>query len=105
MLGALQERQPLLTGTTVVERIPAETRYYAEVTSAPPYVEVDELGLCGAMASLAMLQAGAVPGFQHPRRLAGRAGRLCATDETCGVSITTCPTGDFLFLIHETRTK
>ena len=44
--------------------------------SAPPYVEVAELGLFGAMALLAMLQAGADPGFRHLRRLSGRGSRL-----------------------------
>lgn len=43
---------------------------------APPYVEVRELGLFGAMALLAMLEAGADPGFRHLRRLLGRGARL-----------------------------
>jgi hypothetical protein len=43
---------------------------------APPYVEVRELGLFGAMALLAMLEAGADPGFRHLRRLTGRGARL-----------------------------
>lgn len=43
---------------------------------APPYVEVRELGLFGAMALLAMLEAGADPGFRHLRRLSGRGARL-----------------------------
>lgn len=43
---------------------------------APPYVEVRELGLFGAMALLAMLEAGADPGFRHLRRLSGRSARL-----------------------------
>lgn len=42
----------------------------------PPYVEASELGTFGAMALLAMLQAGADPGFYHLRRLAGRGARL-----------------------------
>lgn len=43
---------------------------------APPYVEVRELGLFGAMALLAMLEAGADPGFRYLRRLSGRGARL-----------------------------
>lgn len=46
------------------------------VQQAPPYVEVRELGLFGAMALLAMLDAGADPGFRHLRRLSGRGSRL-----------------------------
>lgn len=54
---------------------------YPETAGTPPYVEVDELGLFGAMALLAMLQAGADPGFQHLRRLSGRAARLAPHDD------------------------
>lgn len=71
------------------------------VSQAPPYVEVRELGLFGAMALLAMLEAGADPGFRHLRRLAGRGARLaphdhlrrqivCALVET-GVLVPTAP--------------
>lgn len=49
---------------------------FPEGAFAPPYVEVAELGTFGAMALLAMLQAGADPGFQHLRRLTGRGARL-----------------------------
>lgn len=47
-----------------------------EAQPAPPYVEVRELGLFGAMALLAMLEAGADPGFRHLRRISGRGARL-----------------------------
>lgn len=48
---------------------------------APPYVEVRELGLFGAMALLAMLEAGADPGFRHLRRINGRGARLAPHEE------------------------
>lgn len=48
---------------------------------APPYVEVRELGLFGAMALLAMLEAGADPGFRHLRRITGRGARLAPHQE------------------------
>lgn len=54
---------------------------YPEAPATPPYVEVAELGLFGAMALLAMLQAGADPGFHHLRRLGGRAARLAPHDD------------------------
>lgn len=41
-----------------------------------PYVEVGDLGLFGAMALLAMIHAGAEPGFRYLRRLSGRGSRL-----------------------------
>ncbi|MBS0575063.1 MAG: hypothetical protein JSS45_01355 [Proteobacteria bacterium] len=58
--------------------MPLEPRLSAshEAPFGPPYVEVAELGTFGSMALLAMLQAGADPGFYHLRRLTGRGGRL-----------------------------
>lgn len=55
-----------------------EARSFAlsDSSLAPAYVEVAELGTFGAMALLAMLQAGADPGFHHLRRLTGRGARL-----------------------------
>ena len=54
---------------------------YPEPPVAPSYVEVEELGVFGAMALLGMLQAGADPGFHHLRRLAGRGARLAPHED------------------------
>jgi hypothetical protein len=54
---------------------------YLEPPVAPSYVEVEELGVFGAMALLGMLQAGADPGFHHLRRLAGRGARLAPHED------------------------
>lgn len=47
-----------------------------EVVVAPPLSVVAELGVFGAMALLAMIQAGADPGYRHVRRLQARGIRL-----------------------------
>jgi hypothetical protein len=46
------------------------------VEAAPPLTDVTELGLFGAMALLATIQAGADPGYRHVRRLQARGIRL-----------------------------
>jgi hypothetical protein len=45
-----------------------------EVT--PPFKEINDLGVFGAMALLAMIQCGADPGYRYVRRLPARAARL-----------------------------
>ena len=48
----------------------------SDLDVTPPFREINDLGVFGAMALLAMIQCGADPGYRYVRRLPARAARL-----------------------------
>lgn len=48
----------------------------SDLDETPPFREISDLGLFGAMALLATIQCGADPGYRYVRKLPARAGRL-----------------------------
>lgn len=48
----------------------------SDLDVTPPYREISDLGVFGAMALLAMIQCGADPGYRYVRKLPARAARL-----------------------------
>lgn len=48
----------------------------SDLDVTPPFREINDLGIFGAMALLAMIQCGADPGYRYVRKLPARAARL-----------------------------